>query len=94
MTSINLSIISLSVSVFYYFSSYLFLSLPKSLATIKSINITYNSFAIIEAIFALMALIAGIKEKNRAAIILAALLLATSLRPFFSEIFLFVYNLH
>ncbi|MFA6076933.1 MAG: hypothetical protein WC735_02555 [Candidatus Paceibacterota bacterium] len=88
-TSINLSIISLSVAVFYYFLNFLpvFYSLP-----IGSFIYVNYAFALIESIIAAIALIMGIKENNKAGIILSLLLLITFLKPFFYYIFVFLSN--
>lgn len=47
-----------------------------------------------ESIIAVFALIMGIKEKNKAHVILAILLLIMFLKPFLFDIVDFIYNLH
>jgi hypothetical protein len=74
--SINLSIISLGIAVFYYIFNFF------PIISISSIGTFDKTFALIESIIAVLALIMGIKEKNKTFIVLALLLLIIFLKPF------------
>lgn len=80
-----MSIISLGVAVFFYLLG--FTPLPIGEYVLYSIK----AFSLLESIILITALIMGIKEKNKAAIILAALLLVMSLKPFLYELYVKLY---